>query len=86
MSVEEKVKRIVAEIFGVDEGELTRETRFVQDLHAKSVNIIEMLATMEEEFDLDIPIAQVRRNKTIGEAIDYLEKRLKEKQVSPRQA
>jgi len=52
--------------------ELTRDTRFAEDLHAKSVNIVELIALLENEFGVEIPFMEARRRKTIGEAIDFV--------------
>ena len=70
--VEEGVKKGVAKIFEKNVGELTRETRFVEDLHAKSVNIVALVALLEDEFGVEIPYMQARRRKTIGESIDFI--------------
>lgn len=62
----------VARIFKKDLSELTRDTRFAEDLHVKSLNIVELIAVLENEFDVGIPYAEARRRKTIGEAIDLV--------------
>ncbi|WP_309492613.1 acyl carrier protein [Candidatus Hecatella orcuttiae] len=80
MSVEKKVKEIIADVFGKNPEELADNLRFVEDLHAKSVNIIELIALLEYEFNITIPFVEARKNKTIGEAVSYIEKKLAEKQ------
>lgn len=70
--VEKKVKKVVADVFNVSEGRLKRETSFVDDLHAKSIDIVELLAALEMEFGFRVPQRDVRQNKTVGEAIDYM--------------
>ncbi len=76
MKLEERIAneflKAVARIFRKDVSELTRETRFVEDLQAKSVNIVELIAVLQNEFEIEIPMAKVRRKKTIGEAIDFV--------------
>jgi acyl carrier protein len=62
----------VARIFKKDVSEITRETRFVEDLHAKSVNIVQMVAVLENEFGVAIPFMEARRRKTVGDAIDFV--------------
>lgn len=52
--------------------ELTDDTEIIADLGAKSVNIVRIIAALEEEFDLEVPFMQFRRKKSIGEAIDYV--------------
>jgi acyl carrier protein len=69
---ERKVKKVVADVFSVSPAALKRETSFVDDLHAKSLNIVELLAALELEFGFRIPQRDVRQNKTVGEAIDYM--------------
>ena len=70
--VERKVKKVVADVFGVKAESLTPSTSFVDDLHAKSMNIVELLAALEIEFGFRIPQRDVRQNKTVGEAINYM--------------
>jgi len=79
MSIEEEVIKIVAEQFKIEESQINRNTKFVDDLKAKSIQIIEMCATMEDQFDIEIDMEEARKNKTVGEAIDYIEKLVKEK-------
>ena len=77
-SVEERMKKVVAEVFGKDVSEISRETDFVQDLHAKSIDIIELIAAVEEEFGIPVIQAQVMKNKTVGMAIDWMKQKLKQ--------
>lgn len=81
-SVETRVKRIVAEVTGVDESEIKRESKFIDDLGVESLDIVEMIAAMEEEFDIEIPEEEAEKNITVGQAIDYIEKKLREKGTS----
>lgn len=75
--VERKVKKVVAEVFSVSPDKLKRETNFIDDLHAKSMNIVELLAALEIEFGFRIPQRDVRQNRTLGEAIDYMYEKAK---------
>ena len=70
--IAERVMKEVARIFKKDVSKLTRDTRFVEDLHIKSVNLVELIALLENEFGVEIPFMQARRRKTIGEAIDFV--------------
>ena len=70
--IAERVMKEVARIFKKDLSEITRDTRFVEDLHIKSVNLVELIALLENEFGVEIPFMQARRRKTIGEAIDFV--------------
>ncbi len=78
-TVEKKVRKVVADVFGVSGRKLKRETDFVDDLHAKSMDIVELLAALELEFGFRIPQKDVRENKKLGQAIDYMYKKAKAK-------
>jgi acyl carrier protein len=77
-TIEDRVKEVVARVFHKDVDQLNRDTRFVQDLYAKSLNIIELIAVLEDEFDIDIPSAEARKRRTVGEAVDLVEGLYKE--------
>ena len=70
--VRDKVFKEIARIMKTDVSKLTRETRFEEDLHVKSLNIVEFIAILENEFQVMIPYAETRRRKTLGEAIDLV--------------
>ena len=70
--IAEGVMKAVARIFRKDVSELTPNTRFVEDLHAKSVNIVELIAVLQNEFQIEIPMMKARRQKTIGESINFI--------------
>ena len=78
--IEKEVKRVVALIFDTDESELSGDTRYVEDLFAKSVQILEFIATLESSFNIDIELKEARENKTIDETIEYIIEKLKEKE------
>jgi len=80
-SVEERVKAAVARVFRTDPERLTADTRFVQDLMAKSLNIIELTAVLEDEFGVEIPMWEARKRRTIGEAADLITALLEKKAV-----
>jgi len=82
LSVEDRVKKVLAEILGVNETELKRDSRFVEDLGVESLDTVEIVAAMEEEFNIEIPDEDAERNVTVGQTIDYIENRLKGKQAS----
>ena len=79
MSVEEKVMGIVSEQMNVDKSQITRETSFVNDLGADSLDTVELVMEFEDEFDLDIPDEDAEKIQTVGEAIDYIEEKAKDK-------
>ncbi len=75
-TLEERVKKIVAGVFRIDENKITPQTKFIEDLHAKSIDTIALIAALEGEFNIKIPPQEVQGNKTIQEAIDYLKTKL----------
>ena len=73
MSVEAKVIEVVAEQLGVDKDKITRDTSFVNDLGADSIDTVELIMELEEEFDTTIPESTAEQIQTVGQAIDFLE-------------
>ncbi|WP_345086367.1 acyl carrier protein [Bremerella cremea] len=73
VSVEERVIEIVASQLGVDKEKVSRESSFVNDLGADSLDMVELVMELEEEFDIDIPEDSADKIETVGQAIDYLE-------------
>ena len=73
MSVEAKVIDVVAEQLGVDKDKITRDTSFVNDLGADSLDTVELIMEFEEEFDTTIPESTADQIQTVGQAIDFLE-------------
>ncbi len=68
----EKVKDIIVEQLGVDEGEISMEASFIDDLGADSLDIVELIMALEEEFDLEIPDKEAEKITTVGDAVDYI--------------
>jgi len=79
VEIEEKVIQIVSEQLSVDKGEISRNTSFVNDLNADSLDTVELVMELEDEFDLTIPDEQAEKLKTVGEAIDYIKSQLEGK-------
>ena len=73
----EKVKQIIAEQLGVDEGEVTPSASFVDDLGADSLDQVELVMALEEAFDVEIPDEDAEKMRTVQDAIDYIDKRAK---------
>jgi acyl carrier protein len=73
-SVEERVIDIVCENLGVNKEQVTRQTAFIEDIGADSLDIVELVMELEEEFEITIPDDQAEQIKTVGEAIDYIER------------
>ena len=71
-TIEERVKKIVAEQLGVKEEEVTLEKSFVDDLGADSLDTVELVMALEEEFETEIPDEQAEKITTVQEAIDYV--------------
>ncbi len=70
--IEQKVIEIVAEQMGTDKSEITRETSFVNDLNADSLDTVELVMEFEDEFELSIPDEDAEKIQTVGQAIDYI--------------
>jgi acyl carrier protein len=73
-SVKERVTDIVAEQLGVNKEQITPETSFVNDLGADSLDVVELVMELEEEFDINIPDDAAEKIQTVGQAVDYIEK------------
>jgi acyl carrier protein len=73
-SVKERVTDIVAEQLGVNKEQITPETSFVNDLGADSLDVVELVMELEEEFDINIPDDAAEKIQTVGQAIDYIDK------------
>ena len=76
-AVEDKVKQIIVEQLGVDEGEVTPNASFVDDLGADSLDTVELVMAFEEAFDLGIPDEDAEKIRTVKDAVDYIEKHSK---------
>jgi acyl carrier protein len=76
-AVEEKVKQIIVEQLGVDEGEVTPNASFVDDLGADSLDTVELVMAFEEAFDIEIPDEDAEKIRTVKDAIDYIDKHAK---------
>jgi len=72
MSVEDKVKKIIAEKLGVDLEEVVPEASFVDDLGADSLDLVELIMSMEEEFDTEISDEDAEKIQTVKDAIDFV--------------
>ena len=74
-SIEAQVKSIVAEQLGVKEDEVTNQASFVDDLGADSLDTVELVMALEEEFETEIPDEEAEKIKTVQQAIDYITQR-----------
>ncbi|HEX7009152.1 MAG TPA: acyl carrier protein [Phycisphaeraceae bacterium] len=74
--IEEKVIAIVAEQMGVDKGEISRDTHFVNDLNADSLDTVELVMEFEDEFETSIPDEEAEKIQTVGQAIDFIKEHI----------
>jgi len=72
-AVEEKVKSIIAEQLGVKVEEVTSQASFIDDLGADSLDTVELIMALEEEFNVEIPDEDAEKMNTVGDAIKYIE-------------
>jgi acyl carrier protein len=73
-AIEKKVIEIISEQMGVDKSEITRETSFINDLNADSLDTVELVMEFEDEFDMSIPDEEAEKIQTVGAAIEYIAK------------
>lgn len=71
-SIEKRIKEIVAEQLGVDEAQVTNESSFMDDLGADSLDTVELVMALEEEFDIEISDENAEKIQTVQDAIDYI--------------
>ena len=72
-NIQERVKNIIVEQLGVEADQVKPEAQFVNDLGADSLDTVELIMALEEEFDIEIPDEKAEKIKTVGEAIDYIQ-------------
>ncbi|HTO08207.1 MAG TPA: acyl carrier protein [Myxococcota bacterium] len=75
MAVEDKIREIIVEQLGVSAEEVVPEASFIDDLGADSLDIVELVMAIEEEFGLEIPDEDAERMQSIADAINYVEER-----------
>ena len=72
MEIFDKVKEIIIEQLGVAEDAVTEEAAFIDDLGADSLDIVELIMALEEEFDIEIPDSDAEKVVTVGDVVDYI--------------
>ncbi|MFO7931054.1 MAG: acyl carrier protein [Thermodesulfobacteriota bacterium] len=75
MQIEDKVKKLIAEKLEVDPGDVVPKASLIDDLGADSLAIVEMIMTMEEEFDIEVPDEDAEQLRTVENAIEYIKKK-----------
>jgi acyl carrier protein len=75
--IEERVKNIIIKQLGVKEGDVKNESKFIEDLGADSLDTVELVMGLEEEFDTEIPDEEAEKITSVQEAIDYINNNLK---------
>jgi len=81
-SVEERVINIVSEQLGVSKDQIKHETSFVNDLGADSLDTVELVMELEEEFDIQIPDEVAEKIQTVGQAIEHIQKAVESSEAS----
>jgi acyl carrier protein len=77
-NIEQRVKKIVAEQLGVNEADVKNESSFVNDLGADSLDTVELVMALEEEFECEIPDEEAEKITTVQQAIDYVTNHVKQ--------
>jgi len=77
--IENKVISIISEQMGVEKSEVSRETSFINDLNADSLDTVELVMEFEDEFDMSIPDEEAEKIQTVGAAVEYIAKAINSK-------
>jgi acyl carrier protein len=77
MAIAEKVKKMIVEQLGVSEAEVVPEAKFIDDLGADSLDIVELIMALEDEYGIEIPDEDAEKMETVGDAIRYIEEHKK---------
>jgi acyl carrier protein len=72
-NVEEKVRQIICEQLGVNEGDVTADASFIEDLGADSLDIVELVMALEEEYDMEISDEEAEKIRTVQDVVNYIE-------------
>lgn len=72
----EKVKAILSEQFDVEEDSITADTKISEDLGADSLDVVDLLMSLEDEFEIEVPDDEIENIKTVGELVKYIESNL----------
>ena len=69
----EKIQQIIAEVLNIDPQEITMDTTFVDDLGADSLDVVDLLMSIEDEFEVEVPDEEIENIKTVGSLVSYIE-------------
>lgn len=75
MEIQDRVKNIICDQLAVEAEKVTETASFIDDLGADSLDIVELVMTMEEEFELDIPDEDAEKMKTVGDVVTYIKEK-----------
>ena len=70
----ERVKKVISEQLGIDKNAVCQTTSFIDDLGADSLDIVELIMALEEEFDMEIPEAEAEKITSVGDVVEYIQK------------
>jgi acyl carrier protein len=76
MAVEDRIKKIIVEQLGVEEDDVVPEAKFVEDLGADSLDTVELVMALEEEFEIEIPDEEAEKIQTVSAAIDFIKEKV----------
>ena len=75
-TIEQRIRPLIAEQLGVEESKVTRSASFVDDLNADSLDLVEMIMSLEEEFKIEISDEEAEKIQTVGDAVDFIQEHL----------
>lgn len=75
-TIEQRIRPLIAEQLGVEESKVTRNASFVDDLNADSLDLVEMVMSLEEEFKIEISDDDAEKIRTVGDAVDFIQERM----------
>ncbi len=76
MAIEERIREIIADQLGVEVDKVTPEAKFIEDLGADSLDVVELIMAFEEEFGIEIPDEDAEKIQTVGDVINYLKEKV----------
>ena len=75
-TIEQRIRPLIAEQLGVEESKVTRSASFVEDLNADSLDLVEMVMSLEEEFKIEISDEDAEKIRTVGDAVDFIQEQM----------